>query len=193
MDSLLVAIAYGKQKISLSLPVCIVLSLTSTLLLGLSFLCAASISVWIPPILLSYLSFLIFFLLGLHCFIQDTMKSYFKKKQNTKTTVHFHGIEIVFHIYLDETSADLDHSHTLSIKEAFYLGIVLSIDSFMSGFAYGVSSSIPLILVLCFLMNISFLYYGSVIGNKFLLQTKEEVPWLSACLFFLLALYQLFG
>ena len=89
--------------------------------------------------------------------------------------LEYSGISfVVLDIYLDETKADADNSKLLSLKEALYLAVALSIDSLASGFALGISvcSLLP-VLVISFCVGILAFWGGILSGQQSAITLKE--------------------
>lgn len=187
MDSFITSFSYGIKNIKIPIKACSIITLTGTLLLAISFLLSSYIQPYLSPIFSHILSFLIFFLLAIHSWIHEYLKKY------NKIQFKYKGILIVLNIYMDEINADLDHSFVLSSKEALYLGIVLSIDSFISGFAIGTITNMLFILVISFILNVFLMYIGAILGRRNRRQNHNTKPWLSGTLFFILALCKLFS
>ena len=103
---------------------------------------------------------------------KDPPKNKFKSKQNKKIYQFFISfLGITIQIIKDPISSDLDSSNKIDIKEACYLGITLSIDSFcigIGGSILGINSLLFPILVSIF--QIVFLSLGRLfafnIGNN---------------------------
>ena len=95
-------------------------------------------------------------------------------------------------IFLDETEADQDHSKELSISEALYLGIALSLDSLASGLAYGIGVvNFGLLLGCSFGFGVVLIVVGSALGKRLMCRFTGDVSWLSGCLLMILALLRL--
>ena len=79
--------------------------------------------------------------------------------------IKFLGITI--QIIRNPTNSDFDHSKKIDCKEAFFLAIALSLDSFCIGIGStiaGISSSLFPLLISTF--QLLFLKFGYIIGSK---------------------------
>ena len=141
----------------------VLISLIGVLFLSFSLYTAAFIQQFIPPYICRMISFTIFFMIGLSSLFQGTIKSFLGTYKRKKLSFEYSGISFVLDIYLDETKADADNSKLLSLKEALYLAVALSIDSLASGFALGISIVQPLpVLVISFCVGIL-----AILGDPF--------------------------
>lgn len=192
IDSFFVALSYGNHSIKLSFKMILLLSFICTLILGISIFFSTFISYFIPKTLCILISSILFISIGITDLFQSFIKSYLKNVNNKKLFFHTNEICFVLNIYMDETSADIDHSKDLSIHETIYLAFVLSFDSLLSGFAYGVSIpfSITLILLTFIFTCFSFLS-GNLIGKN-LLKSTFHFSWISGIIFIILGLIKLF-
>lgn len=188
LDGFLAALAYGARKIKMSIPVAFLISGIGTLFLGISFFASTFITIWIPLWACSLVSFLIFFLLGLSALFKGAIKTFLKNRRNRKVSFACSGFSFVLDVYMDETKADVDFSKDLSVKEAMYLSIALSIDSLASGVACAAGAYHPVVLLFCsFLVGGFFLLSGTKLGNMYQNMERWNLSWISAIVFFFLA------
>ncbi|MCR0262827.1 manganese efflux pump [[Clostridium] innocuum] len=188
LDSFLASLAYGGEHIRIPWKSAILISSIGVLFLSLSLYTAAFIQQFIPPYICRLISFLIFFMIGISSLFQGTIKSFLGTYKRKKLSFEYSGISFVLDIYLDETKADADHSKLLSLKEALYLAIALSIDSLASGFALGISIVQPLpVLIISFCIGILAILCGSFLGSRMLSLKECRLSWLSGVLFLILA------
>lgn len=190
LDSFVVSVAYGTNKIKLPFMSIALMSLISSGILGFSLALGGIIKNWVPLTMTPIISFVILFLLGVYYFCEGLIKNYLQKQkdQNKKLCINFQNICIGLDIYLDETKADFNHSKTLNLKEAAYLSTLLSLDSLAVGFA----SSIYLvnywqIVGICFLFNLLSILLGTLLGKKISEKNNVNLSWLSGILLIILA------
>ena len=103
---------------------------------------------------------------------------------------------ILLVIFLDETKADLDKSKSLSIKEASFLGLALSVDSLASGFSGGLGISQGYFIYgvrLCFFLGLIGIKLGSRIGEIISLKISNrlDLSFLSGILLIILGFAKL--
>lgn len=184
IDSFAASIAYGANGIKIPLRSAFVISGVGALFLGLSFYAAFSIREFVPPRLCMVISFCALLLIGIYNLVQSLLKSYLKSRKQNNLKFSLAGFMI--QIYLDETSADIDNSKVLSVREALYLAVAVSIDSLITGFGTGLVVTNQLqIVFFTFLVNMAAIGLGFILGGK--LKNKFNLSWLGGALLILLA------
>lgn len=156
VDSFIAAFSYGTSKIKIPLPSVGIISVTGSLITGLSMLAGSFVKDFIPPGFTTLLSFGILFLLGVLKLFESS----------------------------EPANADKDNSHSISAKEALSLSAALSLDGCAAGFgsslsagtpaspgaaaAGTVSSLVPVAAVFLFslIFGVFMVLAGSHIGNK---------------------------
>ena len=195
VDSFVSSFAYGSNKIKISVLPALILDLVSTLFLAVSLFAATFIKQYIPGSVCTAIGFITLFSIGIFNFFQGTVKAYLKRRERSSKQVRFKLFDIQFalDIYIDETKADVDNSKTLSIKEALYLAVALSIDSLAIGVASGFKTiNIPFTLGLCFVLNICITYLGFLLGKVFRDRSKLDLSWLGGLILMSLAVLRVF-
>ena len=156
VDSFIAAFSYGTSKIKIPLSSVGIISVTGSLITGLSMLAGSFVKDFIPPGFTTLLSFGILFLLGVLKLFDSSQPK----------------------------NADKDHSQSISPKEALSLSAALSLDGCAAGFgaslsagtpaspgaaaAGTVSSLVPVAAVVLFslIFGVFMVLSGSHIGNK---------------------------
>lgn len=188
VDSFLAALAYGAERIKIPLRSAVLIALIGVVFLSISLYTASFIQQFIPAYICCWISFVIFFLIGISSLFQGALKKFLSNCKRKKLSFEYSGISFVLDVYLDETKADIDQSKCLSLKEALYLAIALSIDSLVSGFALGIGIVNPfMVLCISFCIGILSVLVGSYIGQKVLCLTSVNLSWISGILFLILA------
>ena len=96
--------------------------------------------------------------------------------------------KFVLEIYANETKADYDKSKTLTLKEAVYLAVALSLDSLAVGFGSSLVSINHLqVIILSFVIGTCCLFVGVLIGKKFIEKVDLNLSWLSGLMLIVLA------
>mgnify|MGYP004455480773 CR=1 FL=1 len=172
IDSFGIGITYGVKNTKISLPAILILIIISMSITSLS-LCFGNILLLIlPDFILYFLGSFLLILMGVFIIFQSIYKpKKLKKKDYSKKTYHFfiESLGLTIQIIKDPISSDLDNSKNIDWKEALYLGIALSIDSFciaISGTFLGINSFIFPIMVASF--QIIFISFGKFIGKNFI-------------------------
>lgn len=193
-DSFFMSVAYGIEHIRIPGKAVVIIALCGTGLLGLSVGFSAILAKWLSPALGKWLSFVILCGLGISHLFQAQVKRYVNRHKQKPLIIRLKGISVVIDIFLDETKADQDHSKEISVREAVYLGLALSLDSLASGLAYGIGTvHFPLLLILSFVIGSIMILTGSIVGRRWLRLLHGDVSWISGCLLLALALLRLRG
>ena len=115
VDSFVAAFSYGTSKIKIPLSSVGIISVTGSLITGLSMLAGSFVKDFIPPGFTTLLSFGILFLLGVLKLFESSSPA----------------------------NADKDNSHSISAKEALSLSAALSLDGCAAGFGASLSAGTP--------------------------------------------------
>lgn len=190
LDAFFASLAYGAEKIHIPLRSALVIDLIGSSFLALSLIAAIALQQFIPAGLCSVISFCILLCMGVSTLFSSAIKSLLRKATNNqkKVTLRYSGIRFVLDVYLDETKADADHSKSLGIREAVYLGTALSIDSLVMGFASGLAIANPLqVVAVSLVIHLAAILLGCFIGQKLAKKTNANLSWISGGIFVLLA------
>ena len=201
IDSLGIGITYGLKNTRLSL-------LSKIILFALSLFftfCALSVgtilSNFLPENASKMIGAILLIFMGLWIFYQSFHKSEdvcmnVKMEEEKVFRFFIQSLGITIQIIRNPISSDFDHSKQIESKEAFFLGIALSIDSFGIGVGssiMGVNSILFPLLVAIF--QLFFLSFGSFIGKKITASTsipKNIWNQLSGLLLILIGVLKLF-
>lgn len=115
VDSFIAAFSYGTSKIKIPLSSVGIISVTGSLITGLSMLAGSFVKDFIPPGFTTLLSFGILFLLGVLKLFESS----------------------------EPANADKDNSHSISAQEALSLSAALSLDGCAAGFGASLSAGTP--------------------------------------------------
>lgn len=182
IDSLGIGVSYGVRKIKFGQFSFFIISLISLAFSSLSLSIGSVISIIFSEKITSFISILILIILGL--FI---IKKGLEKNEETKNNLlepikdkkifscFIKSLGITINVIKTPSSCDLDNSMKIEPKEAFYLGIALSIDCIGVGIAVS-SLKIYAHLFPLFIMffQLLFLYLGTFIGSKLKLKKLDE-------------------
>lgn len=194
VDALVASFAYGTNKIKIPIKSNLVLTSISTVFLMLSVGVGTVIHDMIPQGIAEMICFLTLFILGFMRLFEGLLKGYLNKKalspHNIEMTLF--DFKLVLNVYADATRADIDHSKTLSMKEALYLGIALSIDSLLIGFGAALGPiSLSQITFFSIVFHFFAIVIGCNIGGKCAEKTNIDFTWLSGLILMLLALMKI--
>ncbi|TCK98491.1 putative sporulation protein YtaF [Natranaerovirga hydrolytica] len=196
LDSLAVGISYGIKKIKISIISLFVILLLSSFSLMMSWLMGNLILSFVPMNGVKYLSSILLILLGLIYLIQAVVDLYYPSREEKIAIKQFQIkiFNIVIDIIREPSVSDIDHSGTIEIKEAFYIGTALAIDSLAIGFALSLYDFNIFLFLLCAnLINFFLLHLGQWIGRMTSLFISEErLKIVSSCIIILLGIIRLF-
>ncbi len=197
IDSFATSITYGMGKIKVPFYCVIIINLIGALMLGASLFFADLISDWMTLKTIKILSGGLLFFIGTSSLIFPFAKSIFVHCKG-RELANFECIKksVLLVIFLDETKADLDKSKSLSVKEACFLGIALSVDSLASGFSGGLGVERGCFIygiILCFLLGTVGIKLGSKIGELISLKisSRLDLSFLSGILLIILGFTKL--
>ncbi len=195
IDSALASFAYGTNKIKIPIVSAFILTLISTLFLLFSISIGDFIKTLFPTSLTKIICFSILFILGFLRLFEGILKQYLNKKADSTNCIElsFLSFKLVLNVYADAKVADLDHSNSLSPKEALYLGIALSLDSLIVGLGAAIASiQFVQITLLSITFNLLSILIGSFIGHRCANSVELELSWLSGLMLIILAILKLF-
>ncbi len=194
IDIFIMSVTYGIEKIKIPMFSCFIVSFTGTFFLALSILFSKFLGSFIPPWLCTVISVICLYILGIIGLFQNGFKSHLRKNHGKKeVTFTAFNMSFFINIILDESVADIDNSKVLSIREAFMLGIVLSIDSISTGCSVGMTlDHVWLTILSCLIVGFFSVILGGFVGKKFAKQKAPKITWLSGLLLIILATAKLF-
>lgn len=207
IDALGIGITYGLKNTKISYIANIILFSISIIITTFSMWFGNCISNFFTDTITNIIGSLIIIFMGFFMTIQALKKDSTDSNDNLtipqnieNEKIHSFFIKflgITIQIIRNPTSSDFDHSKKIDCKEAFFLAIALSLDSFCIGIGStiaGISSSLFPIFISTF--QLLFLKLGYFIGNK-LTNTKifPDNTWsiLSGILLIIIGLFKFFN
>lgn len=190
IDTFVASIAYGTDRIKIPFYSNIVINLVCSLFLGLSLCLGGLFKKFLSPETASIFSFILLLSLGLFRLFESFFKSYVQRFSNIGAPLTFKifDFKFVLEIYANETKADYDKSKKLTLKEAIYLAVALSLDSLAVGFGSSlVSINYLQVILLTFIIGILSLFLGVKIGTNFIEKINLNLSWLSGLMLIVLA------
>lgn len=197
IDSFATSITYGIGKIKIPFHCTLLINIIGAAMLSASLMLADFISDRISINSIKILSGGLLFIMGAVNLFFPFIKSIFthcKGKELTNFALVKKSILLV--IFLDETKADLDKSKSLSVKEACFLGVALSVDSLASGFSGGLGICQGYFIygvLLCFFLGLIGINLGAKIGRLISLRVSNrlDLSFLSGILLIILGFTKL--
>ena len=197
IDSFATSITYGLGKIKIPFHCAFIINLISAVIFAVSLIFADFISDRLSLKTIKILSGGLLFTIGCLNLFLPFIKSILAHCKG-KELFNFYCVKksILLVIFLDETKADLDKSKSLSIKEASFLGLALSVDSLASGFSGGLGISQGYFIygvLLCFFLGLIGIKLGSriceIISIK--ISNRLDLSFLSGILLIILGFAKL--
>ncbi len=204
IDSLGIGITYGIKNTKISY-------ISNVILFGISFIISI-ISMWFgdmikslfSDLLIKFIGSSILILIGLFIFFQAISQNNTEKKTicDTKTNeekvysffIKFLGITI--RIIKNPISSDFNNSNIIEPKEALFLGLTLSLDSFCIGTCGSIIGINPIIFpIFISSFQLLFLQFGNILGRKlrsFTKLSKNIYSTISGILLIIIGLTRLF-
>lgn len=193
-DALIASLAYGSNKIKIPFISVQVIVFLCTGILGISLLLGVFLRPFIPGGLLRLISFLILFFLGVTRLLDNLIKILINKHATIKKEFQFSmfNLNVILNIYANPKEADSDQSKTLSPKEAFTLGLALSIDSMAAGVGAALGSlNIAAVLLASLILSTLSIKAGELIGRRISSRNPFQISWLGGVLLIILAFLRL--
>lgn len=192
LDAFAASLAYEAQEIKMPKKAILSINFISTGLVGLGIEMGKVFGSFLSAWLISALSFLILISLGFIKIFEFSIKRQIKKSNNLKKEFHFSNIHFLLQVISDSTEADCDCSKDLSQKEAFTLGIALSLDGFAAGIGAGLLGfDTGIIMSLAFAMGFLAFAFGGFFGRKIAKIAKIDLSWISGVILLALAFLRL--
>lgn len=170
LDGFTVGITYGLRKISITISTLLIIMLCSGFVVFSSMTVGKFVNQFIPTIYATYSGGIIFICLGLFLLFSLIREKIYEKKRVNSS----YGIFIK-----NPTIVDSDNSGTLSLNEAFVLGIALALDAFGAGLAAAMLGFSIIIMTWCiaFASGI-FVFLGFQLGHWL-----AHVTWISRLIY----------
>ena len=183
IDSFFVALSYEANKIKIPFFSNLIISFICSFSLIFSLLLGNFITKFMPYYILKWFSFFVLFFIGIFKLFENYFKSFFTKKSK----LCFKKLNFIIQIFIDYKNADYDNSRVLSKTEAFFLSLVLSIDSLSAGIAFQTDYSlfIPLLL---FSLFINFML---ILVSKIIKFFNIDFSFISGIIFIILAVFKI--
>lgn len=169
IDSFAAGLTYGASKIRLPLKSACLIAAVCTLVTAAGLLCGTALSPVFPEKTARLFSCVILCVVALTRLFDGLIRSLLQRHPALSHEVDFsvHGLRFILRICADSTAADLDRSHTLSLKEAVFLAAALSLDGGAAGIGAGLHAP-PLFLTAAFtfFFTAAALILGAFFGKR---------------------------
>lgn len=181
IDSLSIGVNYGLRKIKISILAIITIVFISIAALTLSYSAGHVIFSFISIFASRMISSFLLILLGFVLFIQAMINIRYPVESEAFIIkkIRIKPLNIIINIVREPSTADIDHSGVIDIREAVYIGSALSIDALTVGLSLA-AYQINLIwfLLLAAAINSLLLISGELIGKfvgRFISENKLKL------------------
>ncbi len=193
-DAFAASFAYGADKVKIPPLSAIIVALISDILLMISLLIGNFLKAYIPPMLTTFFSFTILFVLGaIKLFDSSIRRKIRENRFNSKEVkVQTKNLRFILTVYAAPEAANTEDVETLSPAEALSLGLALSLDSAAAGFgAASGEYSLLLAALLAFLISLGAVSLGCKTGRLLAAKSDFNFSIIGGILLLLLAFSKL--
>ena len=184
IDSLGIGITYGIKNTKITIFAKCILFLVAFTISTISIYFGNFLKYLFPDIIIDYLGCFILICMGIFMCFQALKNN--KKDLKIHTDTNLNDTEKIYSFFIkclgitikiikNPSSSDFDKSNTIDSKEALFLGLALSLDSFCIGVGFSMINTFSFIfplLISCF--QLFFLSLGNYCGKK--LYTFSKLP-----------------
>lgn len=193
IDSLGAGLSYGMQKIILPWYGVLIICCCSGTILAVSMSVGSLLQQFIPPSAVQLIGAVLLIGLGL-CMLGKSVRDVAQEKnEDTLFQWSIHQLGIMVQILCEPHRADLDRSGIISTKEALWLGLALSLDSFGAGIGMALMGYSPFWTSLCTAMSACLflcvgLYLGGHLGERL---SYKKIKLMPGCLLILIGIFRM--
>ncbi|WP_416675847.1 sporulation membrane protein YtaF [Egbenema bharatensis] len=176
LDSFGIGVAYGVRRISVPVGSLIVITVCTMLTLLLAVGTGGAVVAVISPELTEAIGGFLLMGIGVFAILNQLKAEFFDRSQASKPDralessrnrrqSHRFPIKSISAILRNPVAADFDRSSSISVDEAFVLGVAVSLDSFIAGMGIRLLGYSPwLIIIILSLMSSGLIYFGIRLG-----------------------------
>ena len=134
-DTFVAGMAYGADGVDIDGRKMALMSAVSTACLGAALGFGTLLRTLVPEALVRLVAFVSLFLIGCIRLSDSLIKNYINRRCGVRKDIHFSfsRLRFILSIYGNPTEADADRNRILSMKEAVFFGLAMSIDSLAAG------------------------------------------------------------
>lgn len=204
IDAFAVALAQSMNSTKIPILSKLVICVLSIIYFGIAVWFGELISLFLPPAAEKILGVVLMFCICFWMLIQYLCQRKSKQlnetgggKEKTLINISIQRIGLSFQIILNPMKSDLDHSHRINPREAFFLGTALSIDSINIGIGYALLGTVHIMApIIVGLFQFAFLCLGDLVGQKLRSHTikdSDRLQLVSITVMFALAIIRVFA
>lgn len=190
IDAFTAGFTYGNNRIKIPFLSVQIINIVCSSVLGISLLIGSIIKYYINSGVTIAICFTILFVLGIIKLLDSVTKAFIRKYNNLNKEIKFSifNFRFILNLYADPEKADIDFSKTISLKEAAFVAIALSLDSLSVGFGATLGNVNGVAVFLCSLITDAVaIIFGCYLGQKIVTKTKLDLSWVSGVILILLA------
>lgn len=190
VDEFVASIAYGSNKIQISWKEIVLINGICSLCLCAALAFGGILDTLIPRHLTKGICVVSLMILGIVKLLDYSMKQYINRHCGIQRDIRFSFSRLCFiiRIYGNPVCADRDHSKKLSVKEAVFFALAMSIDSLIAGtLAALMQIGIWKTAAAAFGVGVLAIYAGQLLGRKIASWSEKDLSWMSGLLFLILA------
>ena len=157
-DTFVAGMAYGADGVDIDGRKMALMSAVSTACLGAALGFGTLLRTLVPEALVRLVAFVSLFLIGCIRLSDSLIKNYINRRCGVRKDIHFSfsRLRFILSIYGNPSEADADRNRVLSMKEAVFFGLAMSIDSLAAGtFAAFLHIPVGFTLAVCFLSGLA--------------------------------------
>lgn len=135
-DGFMVGIAYGVKKIKIPFLSLLIIASASALAVTLSMMCGKGLAAILSPSWASGLGAAMLIIIGLYFLLQGLKEKIDKLSapdDSAILTLNLEFLGVIVQILKKPSSADMDCSGEINLREAFFLGLALAVDALGAG------------------------------------------------------------
>jgi putative sporulation protein YtaF len=183
-DGFMVGIAYGIKRIKIPFLSLILIACASSLAVTFSMICGKGLAAVLSPSWTSILGTAMLIIIGLY-FLLQTVKERINKIEapgdSAIFTINLEFLGIIVQILKKPSSADMDSSGEINLKEAFFLGLALAMDALGAGIGAAMTGLNILFTaisvgMLKFILVNSGMYLGEAVKSKYIEGISSLLP-----------------
>ena len=195
LDAFMAAFAYGADRVKIPVSSVLVLTSLSACVLLFSLTAGNSLGALVPEYFAKGAAVVLLSALGILKLFDSSCKAFLRKLEpgGKKLSFSMAGIKVILNIYGDPEKANEEEKEVLSPKEAFRLGLALSLDSVAAGLGAGaLRSSVWELFFLSFFIGLMAVLGGNLAGNRLAARKTDGLSFISGGLLLFLAMKELF-
>ncbi|MDQ0208089.1 sporulation membrane protein YtaF [Alkalicoccobacillus murimartini] len=180
LDSYGVGMTYGLRKVKIPFLSLLLIACCSGFSILIAMIVGKTLFSYIPPDWAEATGAVLLIAIGLFTLWQvyaptSKKKAPVRKKKENRISFQLRIFGFVIHVLREPLEADMDDSGTITGREAFLLGIALSLDAFGAGIGAALLGYAPWLLAVCVaIMSGLFLMLGMKSGFRF-----SAIPWMN--------------